>query len=72
MTASCTNLDLDAFDTTRQATEQDPSQATGTFTTVTPWEDGARARTTARSFAIQTDEPAPLGAEVSIGAVASA
>jgi putative redox protein len=61
MTASCTNLDLDAFDRTRQAIEEDPSQGTGSFTTVTRWEDGARAHTTARSFAIQTDEPAPLG-----------
>src|SRR5437868_1902435 len=33
----------------------------GPFTTVTTWQDGARARTTARSFTIETDEPAPLG-----------
>ncbi|MFU8840621.1 MAG: OsmC family protein [Nitriliruptoraceae bacterium] len=61
MTASCTNLDLDAFDATRRAVAEDPSQGTGSFATVTRWEDGARARTTARSFAIETDEPAPLG-----------
>jgi uncharacterized OsmC-like protein len=61
MAGSCTTLDLDAFDATRQAVEQDPSIGQGSFTTVTTWEDGARARTTARSFTIETDEPAPLG-----------
>ena len=61
MTASCTNLDLDAFESTRSSIEQDPSLGTGSFSTVTRWEDGARARTTARSFTIETDEPAPLG-----------
>lgn len=58
---SCTNLDLDAFDQTRAAVEKDASAGTGSFGTVTRWEDGARARTTARSFAIETDEPTPLG-----------
>src|SRR3954470_906868 len=61
MTGSCTTLDLDAFDATRQAVEEDPSVGRGSFTTVTTWQDGARARTTARSFSIETDEPAPLG-----------
>lgn len=61
MTASCTNLDLEAFDATRQAVADDPAAGTGTFTSVTHWEDGARARTSARSFTIETDEPAPLG-----------
>jgi putative redox protein len=61
MAGSCTTLDLDAFDATRQAVEHDPSVGRGSFTTVTTWEDGARARTTARSFTIETDEPAPLG-----------
>ena len=28
---------------------------------MTAWEDGTRARTTARSFSIETDEPKPLG-----------
>ena len=28
---------------------------------VTTWEDGARAQTSARSFQIATDEPLPLG-----------
>lgn len=41
--------------------EKDASAGTGSFGTVTRWEDGARARTTARSFSIETDEPAPLG-----------
>lgn len=58
---SCTNLDLEAFEQTRAAVEKDASAGTGSFGTVTRWEDGARARTTARSFSIETDEPAPLG-----------
>ena len=61
MAGSCTTLDLDAFEATRDAVAQDPSVGQGSFTTVTTWEDGARARTTARSFSIETDEPAPLG-----------
>jgi putative redox protein len=58
---SCTTLDIDAFEATRDAVAKDPSVGQGSFTTVTTWEDGARARTTARSFSIDTDEPAPLG-----------
>lgn len=58
---SCTNLDVGAYDTTRAAVAADPSAGRGSFTTVTTWTDGARARTVARSFAIETDEPAPLG-----------
>jgi putative redox protein len=58
---SCTNLDLSAFDATREAVAASPEVGFGSFTTVTRWEDGARARTTARSFSIETDEPAPLG-----------
>lgn len=61
MAKSCTTLDLDAFEQTKAAVTQDPSAGQGAFTTVTRWEDGARARTTARSFSIETDEPAPLG-----------
>jgi uncharacterized OsmC-like protein len=61
MTASCTTLDFDAFEATREAVANDPSTGQGSFTTITTWEDGARARTTARSFSIETDEPAPLG-----------
>lgn len=58
---SCTNLDLEAFETTREAVSKDRSLGKGSFTTVTTWEDGARSRTIARSFTIDTDEPAPLG-----------
>lgn len=61
MARSCTTLDLSAFDATRAAVADDPSIGRGSFSTVTAWEDGARARTMARSFAIETDEPAPLG-----------
>lgn len=61
MAPSCTTLDLDAFEATRAAVAGDPSTGRGSFTTTTIWQDGARARTTARSFQIETDEPAPLG-----------
>src|SRR3954451_17598074 len=61
MAGSCTTLDLDAFDATRQAVEEDPSVGRGSFPPVTTGEDGARARTPASSFASETDEPAPLG-----------
>ena len=61
MAGSCTALDLDAFEATRDAVAGDASVGQGSFTTVTTWEDEARARTTARSFSIETDEPAPLG-----------
>lgn len=61
MTKSCTTLDLDAFDATRTAVEADPDAGRGAFQSSTTWEDGARARTVARSFTIETDEPAPLG-----------
>ena len=61
MAGSCTTLDLDAFEATRDAVAQDPSAGQGSFNTVTTWEDGARARTTARTFSIETDEPLPLG-----------
>ena len=61
MTRSCTTLDLATFDATREAVAGDPSIGKGSFSTTTEWEDGARARTVARSFAIETDEPAPLG-----------
>src|SRR3954453_12910078 len=61
MAGSCSTLDFFAFESTREAVAQDPSTRQGPFTTVTTWRDGARAHTTARSFAIETDEPAPLG-----------
>lgn len=58
---SCTNLDIGAYDATRAAVAANPPAGRGTFTTITTWADGARARTVARSFAVETDEPAPLG-----------
>ena len=58
---TCTNLDLAAFDQTRAAVAADPTLGRGAFKTTTTWEDAARARTSARSFSIETDEPAPLG-----------
>jgi uncharacterized OsmC-like protein len=61
MTKSCTTLDLDAFESTKSSVEADPTAGQGSFRTTTTWEDGARARTVARSFTIETDEPAPLG-----------
>lgn len=61
MTRSCTTLDLNAYDATRTAVQDDPAQGRGSFRTTTTWVDGARARTTARSFSIETDEPSPLG-----------
>lgn len=61
MAKSCTSLDLGAYEATRAAVEADPSAGVGNFTTVTEWTDGARAKTTARSFSIETDEPSPLG-----------
>ncbi|MPZ64432.1 MAG: hypothetical protein GEU83_02505 [Pseudonocardiaceae bacterium] len=61
MTRSCFSLDMDTYDQTREAIRNDPQLGQGAFTAVTEWVDGARARTTARSFTIETDEPAPLG-----------
>ena len=52
-TPSCSTLDLTAYDSTKAALAKDPSAAAGSFSTVTTWEDGARARTTARSFVIE-------------------
>lgn len=61
MTKSCTTLDLDAFEATRSAVRADPGVGQGSFQASTEWVDGARARTTARSFTVETDEPSPLG-----------
>jgi uncharacterized OsmC-like protein len=61
MTRSCFSLDMDTFDQTKEAIRNDPKAGQGTFTAVTEWVDGSLARTTARSFTIETDEPAPLG-----------
>src|SRR3954470_5192017 len=61
MAGSCSTLDFDAFEATREAVANDPSTGQGSFTTVTTWQDGAPAHTTARSFSTETAEPAPLG-----------
>ncbi len=61
MTRSCFSLDMDTFNQTKEAIRNDPKLGQGNFTTVTEWMDGAQARTTSRSFTIDTDEPAPLG-----------
>lgn len=61
MTKSCTTLDLGAFEATRAAVEADHDAGRGAFQATTTWVDGARARTVARSFTIETDEPSPLG-----------
>jgi uncharacterized OsmC-like protein len=52
---------MDTFEKTKEAIRNDPNLGKGTFSTVTEWVDGSLARTTARSFTIETDEPAPLG-----------
>jgi uncharacterized OsmC-like protein len=52
---------MDTFEQTKEAIRNDPKLGKGTFSTVTEWVDGSLARTTARSFTIETDEPAPLG-----------
>ncbi len=61
MTRSCFNLDMDTFEQTKEAIRNDPNLGKGTFSAVTEWMDGSLARTTARSFTIETDEPTPLG-----------
>lgn len=61
MTRSCFNLDMDTFHQTKEAIRNDPELGRGAFTTVTEWVDGSLARTTARSFTLETDEPTPLG-----------
>jgi uncharacterized OsmC-like protein len=52
---------MDAFHQTKEAIRKDPQLGQGSFTAVTEWVDGSLARTTARSFTIETDEPAALG-----------
>lgn len=61
MARSCFSLDMDTFKQTTEAIRNDPKLGQGNFVTVTEWTDGSQARTTARSFTIETDEPAPLG-----------
>ena len=61
MAGSCSTLDIDTFKATREHVAANPEDGRGTFEAVTEWQDGAQAVTRARSFTIQTDEPAPLG-----------
>lgn len=58
---SCSSLDIEIMEQTRQAVAADPSAGQGKFSAVTEWQDGAQAVTRARTFTIKTDEPAPLG-----------
>lgn len=61
MAGTCKTLDIDAYNATRAQVAADPMAGQGNFETVTEWRDGAQAVTTARSFTIETDEPAALG-----------
>lgn len=63
MAATCKSLDMDAYNTTRDQVSKNPEAGKGSFETVTHWRDGAQAVTKARSFTIETDEPAALGGE---------
>ncbi|MEE8188226.1 MAG: OsmC family protein [Kiloniellales bacterium] len=58
---SCSTLDMDTFAATKAHVAKNPEDGKGTFETVTEWKDGAKAVTRARTFVIETDEPAPLG-----------
>jgi len=57
----CASLNIEAYDATKDAVAADPEVGKGSFETITEWQDGAQAVTRARSFTLQTDEPAPLG-----------
>ncbi|MFT4266749.1 MAG: OsmC family protein [Xenophilus sp.] len=61
MTRSCSTLDIHRLDQTVEAVAADPAVGVGSFRTVTQWENGSVAQTTARSFTLKTDEPTPLG-----------
>ena len=61
MQRSCSNLDLDTMLKTKEHVAANPDDGKGAFETVTEWRDGAVAVTRARSFTVETDEPAPLG-----------
>jgi len=58
---SCRSLDVEAFRQTKDHLTSNPQDATGTFSATTKWQGGAQAVTSARTFTIKTDEPAPLG-----------
>lgn len=63
MAGTCKSLDIDTFNATREHVAENPANGQGSFETVTQWQDGAQAVTKARSFTIQTDEPASLGGQ---------
>ena len=58
---SCRSLDLETFKQTKDHLAANPEDAKGAFSSITKWQGGAQAVTSARSFTIKTDEPAPLG-----------
>jgi len=60
---SCTTLDLETFKKTKEHLTNNPEDAKGTFSAITKWQGGAQAVTSARTFTIKTDEPAPLGGQ---------
>ena len=61
MSRSCTNLDVETMLKTKEHIAANPEDGKGAFEAVTEWRDGAVAVTKARSFTLETDEPAPLG-----------
>ena len=60
--SSCT-LDVDTLRKTKAHVSTHPEDGKGRFETVTEWRAGAQAMTRARSFTLETDEPAPLGGQ---------
>jgi uncharacterized OsmC-like protein len=58
---SCSTLGIDTFEKTKAQVSANPEAGKGRFETVTEWRDGAQAVTRARSFTLETDEPAALG-----------
>ena len=61
MAGSCQTLNIDTYNATKEAVNNDPSKGEGKFESVTEWKDGAEAVSKARSFEITTDEPEALG-----------
>ena len=60
-TGSCGTLSIGTFEKTKEHVSSHPEAGKGFFETVTEWRDGAQAVTRARSFTLETDEPAVLG-----------
>jgi len=61
MAGSCQTLNIETYNSTKEAVKNDPSKGEGKFESVTEWKDGAKAVSKARSFEITTDEPEALG-----------